>query len=193
MTRAVSQKWIGIGLGVVAAAVMVVGAFHPTWVTGSDYGIESKVGLRSIEICQYVQAELEGPAERSCESVDFGVWKDSAFAPDGFDTFRILCLAAFICGLAAAASLLLCAGLTAAGKWVHWFVQPASLAILTSVATVLAAVLALALNPFKGVGWGTGPGFLIMGGGATAGLLAGIVLGRLKPPDEDLFYPPFES
>lgn len=189
----VSQKWTGIGLAVAAAAVMIIGAFHPTWVTGKDYGIESSVGLRSIRICQDVQPDPGEPAQRSCEPVDFGTWKHSEFAPEGFGTFRILCLVTFFCGLAAALMLLISAGLSAANKWVHWFIQPASAGILLSIATVIAAVLALALNPFKGVGWGTGPGFLIMGGGATAGLLAGILLGRLKPPDEDLFDPPFGS
>ena len=189
----VNQRWTGIGIAVAAAVVIVIGAFHPTWVTGRDFGIQSDVGLRSIRICQDVQPNADELAERSCESVTFAEWGDSAFAPKGFGTFRTLCLIAFFSGLATAVMLLLCAGLSGADKWVHWFIQPSSAVILLSMGTGLAAVLALAMNPFTRAGWGTGPGFLIMGGGATGGLLAGIMLGRLKPPDEDLFDPPFDS
>lgn len=88
----------------------------------------------------------------------------------------------FILGLIAAPLLLLCAILGAAKKYVHWPIQPTTLALFAVILIFITGPVTVALNPFTGLG--VGLGFWLFGAGATGALVSGIMLGRLRPPDD---------
>lgn len=182
MAEGKNNRWRAVGLAVAAAALLIGGAFSSRWIVGTDFDIETRVGLRHHVTC------IEG----DCTPVSLAEVAASPAAPAGAGTFRALAAVAFWAGLAASLALLLAAALAALARPVHWPVAPESAAILTSIACIGLAVAVLVSHPYQAAGWGTGPGFLIYGAGATAGLLAGILLGRLPRDDIDHFSPPFE-
>lgn len=88
----------------------------------------------------------------------------------------------FIIGLVVAPLLLLCVILGAAKKFVHWPIQPTTLALFAVILIFITGPVTVALNPFTGLG--VGIGFWLFGAGATSALISGIMLGRLHPPDD---------
>ena len=97
-------------------------------------------------------------------------------------SFLFFAQATFVLGFVVSTLLLLCAGLVAARRFVHWPIAPTTLALFSVILIFITGPVTVALNPFVGLGvdWG----FWLFGAGATGGLIAGIVLGRQRPPDD---------
>jgi len=176
---------LGLVAGAAGIAALLVGLFSNDWVIGSDYGIETHVGLRAEKLCQVVQPDPARPGTGSCITVSFDDIANSPSAIDGFDTFSLLAKATFYVGLACCAIVLLIMILTVAKKFPDLPISPSTLGIIMSFASVIMIALVLALHPWKKVGWGTGWSMMVAGGGACGCLLAAILLGRLRPPVDD--------
>ena len=180
-----TSRIAGLAAGVLGVAALLWGLFSHHWVIGKEFGIESHVGLRAIELCQEVQPDPAQPGERVCTAVSHGDILGTPSAIDGFKTFTQLGAATFYAGLACAAVLLLVMVLAALGRHPDLPIAPSTLAIVLAAGTIVLIALTLSLHPWKGVGWGTGSSILLAGAGATACLLAGILLGKLRPAVED--------
>lgn len=175
-TANMNKRLIGILVGVAGIAALVFGLFSNRWVVGQDYGIETHVGLRSIELCQ---------PDADCSSVTHDQIAKSPSKMDGFDTFSLIAASTFYTGLVCAALLLVIVALAGTGKYLHLPIQPTTLGIVTSFVTLMLIAVVLASHPWKAIGWGTGNAVVIAGAGAIAGLFASITLGRVMPDFDD--------
>ena len=173
------QKLIGVACAALAILLLTLAAFSHSWITGRSFDIESKVGLRAVDIC------TEGAP---CEQVSLKEWGESSFAPKGLSTYRVLGGISFWLALATAFALLLSAGFALRGSVPDLPMHPASAALLLTIALLIVGVLTLALHPFKQAGWGTGPGFLLLAGGDVLALAAALLLGRSGPFPEDEWF-----
>lgn len=173
-----SRSKIGLAAAAIAAALLVMAAFSNSWLIGQDHETY-RVGLHSVSICV---------DDSSCESVSLSDWSESAFAPKGLSTYIALGSVSFFAALLTAFFMLVLLGYGAAGKVPRWPVHPGSIALLLSIGLLLVGVLTLALHPFKSAGWGTGPGFMMLGGGDVAALVAALFLGRSVPVSEDEWF-----
>ena len=174
-----SSGKVGLAAAAIAAVLLVLAAFSQSWLIGENYGIKSKVGLRSVDIC----AE-----ESPCENVALSTWSESEYAPKGLSTFTTLGTLSFYTALITAFFMLVLLGYGALGKVPRWPVHPGSISLLLSIGLLIIGVLTLALHPFKSAGWGTGPGFMMLGGGDVAALVAALFLGRSVPMGEDEWF-----
>lgn len=170
---------LGLGAASLAAVLLVMAAFSNSWLIGENFGIKSKVGLRNVDSC-------EGGSD--CVSVDLSTWAESPYAPDGLSTFITLGTSSFYLSLVTAALMVVLLGYGAARKTPRWPIHPGSISLLLSIALLVVGVLTLALHPFKNAGWGTGPGFLLLGGGDVAALIAALFLGRSVAISEDEWF-----
>jgi hypothetical protein len=178
----IRTRWTGIASAAVAVALLVLGALSHEWLIGRDLGIETRLGLREVEICQTVDPQASGDGSRSCESVALAAVGESAFAPDGFDRFGSLATASFWAGLGAAAVLVVCL-LFSLARWAPDLpIHPTTLGILASAAALALGGVTMLKNPYTAlVGWGSGRGFVLYGLGASLGLFGSILLGRARP------------
>ena len=160
---------LGLGAAALAAVLLVMAAFSNSWLIGENFGIKSAVGLRSVDSCE------DGSG---CVSVTLSDWAESPYAPDGLSTYITLGTISFFTALVTALLMLVLLGYGAAKKAPRWPIHPGSISLLLSLALLIVGVLTLALHPFKTAGWGTGPGFLLLGGGDVAALVAALFLGR---------------
>ncbi|MCP4447283.1 MAG: hypothetical protein GY811_18330 [Myxococcales bacterium] len=167
---------LGLGAAAVATVLLVIAALSNSWLIGINGDITSKVGLRNVEICI---------DESSCESVALATWAESPYAPKGLSTFIALGTTSLFLAFLTAGFMLVLLAYAAAKKAPRWPVHPGSIALLLSIALLVVGVLTLALHPFKAAGWGTGPGFMMLGGGDVAALIAALFLGRSAPVSED--------
>lgn len=180
-----SKRALGVIIGLAGIAALLAGLQSVRWVVGTDFGIETHVGLRAMELCQDVQAEDGGPGEEACSRVSHA---DIAKGPSrlpGFETFSLVSRITFVVGLAAAGLVLLVILLALLARYPSFGVSPSTLAILASVGSLVLVALTLAIHPWKEIGWGTGYAIYLAGGGAAACLFASIVLGQLRPPVQD--------
>lgn len=180
-----SKLVLGLVAGAAGIAALLVGLFSTDWVVGSDFGIETHVGLRALRQCQVVQPDLSQPGESICSTISYDDIANSPSAIDGFDTFSLLAQATFYVGLACCAMLLLVMVLAVAKKYPNLPIAPSTLGIVLSFGSVIMVALVLALHPWKKTGWGTGWSMMVAGGGAAGCLLAAILLGHLRPPVDD--------
>ena len=180
-------KRVGVIAAVIGAAVLVVGLLSKRWVVGTDYGIETHVGLHSMEQCQLVQPDVSQPGTMACGTLPLSEIANTPSAIDGFDTFSLVARGTFYTGLACSAIAVLLALLALAGRFPSFFISPSTLGILLSFATLILMAITLAVHPWKKVGWGTGNSYMLAGGGAILCLVGAIALGRLKSPVSDDF------
>jgi hypothetical protein len=176
---------IGLLAGAAGIALLLVGLFSNDWVVGSDFGIDTHVGLRSETLCQVVQPDPSEPGVTGCSDVSFEDMAHSPSAIDGFDTFTIMAAITFYGGLACCGVVVLVILLALAKKYPNLPIAPSTLGIVLSFGSVVMIALVLALHPWKKVGWGTGWSIMVAGGGAAGCLLAAILLGRLRPPVDE--------
>ncbi|HUS63178.1 MAG TPA: hypothetical protein VMZ28_01505 [Kofleriaceae bacterium] len=180
-------KRVGVAAAVIGVAALMFGLFSKRWVVGTDYGIETHVGLHSMEQCQLVQPDLSEPGELACGTLPLSEIANTPSAIEGFDTFSLVARGTFYTGLACSAIALLLALLALANRFPSFFIAPSTLGILASFATLVLMAITLAVHPWKKVGWGTGNSYLLTGAGAILCLIASIALGRLKSPVSDDF------
>jgi len=180
-----NKRLIGAVAGVAGIAMLVFALFSSHWVVGQDYGIETRVGLRSIDLCQPVQQQLDGPEKMDCSSISHAEIARSPSKLDGFETFSLVAALLFYLGLVCATLQLAITVLSSTKIFLHLPVRPTTMGILVSFSTLLLVATTLAIHPWKAVGWGTGYAVLLGGTGAIACLFASITLGRIQPPDED--------
>lgn len=173
------QTLTGLICAGIAAALLILAAFSSSWIKGRHFDIESRVGLRSVDIC------VDGS---DCNEVSLSEWEKSSTAPAGLGRFVVLGQLSFYLCLACAAFLLILLGYSALGKVPSWPIHPGSLTLLLTVALLVVGVATLAMHPFKDAGWGTGPGFLILAAGDIGALAASLILGRSVPHDEDSWF-----
>jgi hypothetical protein len=164
-----------VGSGV-AVIMLLLASFSSSWLIGNNYGIHSKVGLRSVDSCD---------ESGDCERVSLAEWAESPYAPDGLSTYNTLAAISFYLSLATVAAVLALIFFATRKRVPQWPVHPGSAVLLMSIALLLVGVLTLALHPFKSAGWGTGPGFMLLAGGDVAALLAGLMLGRSEDASID--------
>ncbi len=176
---------IGLVAGAAGIALLLVGLFSNHWVVGGEFGIETRVGLRSETICQVVQPDLSEPGTETCRDVTFDAMAGTPSAIDGFATFVTMASVTFYLGLACCGLLLIVMLLAVARKFPNLPIAPSTLGIVLAFGNVVMIALVLALHPWKKVGWGTGWAMMVAGGGAAACLLAAILLGRMRPPVDD--------
>jgi hypothetical protein len=181
-----TKRLAGLVAGALGVAGLLWGLLSNHWVVGKDAGIESHVGLRSIELCQMVRPDLSLPGERACSRVSHTEILGSPSAIDGFETFSIVSRITLYAGLACAAVILLLLVLGALGRTPDLPIAPSTLGIVLSAGTILLIAITLAIHPWKSIGWGTGYSIMVSGAGSTACLLAAILLGRvLRPVNDD--------
>ena len=168
------QRTGGLLAAIAGAVLLVAGALSSAWVVGEDYGIRSRLGLLSLEVC--------GEAE-SCERVGLDELASGPSAPERMGRYRGFALGTLVAGMLAAVAALVTAGFALARRFVERGIQPSSLALIFSALALIAAVLTLSSQPYRG--WGTGSGFMMFGLGAAAALLGAILLGRLRAPVGD--------
>ena len=180
-------KRVGVIAALVGVAALVVGLFSKRWVVGTDYGIETHVGLHSMELCQLVRPDETQPGTLACGTTPLSEIANTPSAIEGFDTFSLVARGTFYTGLACAAIAVLLALLALANRFPSFVIAPSTLGILTSFATLVLMAITLAVHPWKKIGWGTGNSYMLAGGGAILCLVAAIALGRLKSPHADDF------
>lgn len=180
-------KRVGVAAALLGVAALVLGLFSKNWVVGTDYGIETHVGLHSMEQCQLVQADPSEPGTLACGSTPLSEIANTPSAIEGFDTFSLVARGTYYTGLACAAIAALLALLALAGRYPSFFIAPSTLGILASFATLVLMAITLAVHPWKRIGWGTGNSYMLTGAGAILCLVASIALGRLRAPVSDDF------
>ena len=180
-------KYVGLAAAALGVAALVIGLFSKRWVVGTDYGIETHVGLHSMEQCQLVQPDLTEPGTMACGTLPLSEIANTPSAIEGFDTFSLVARGTFYVGLACGAIAVLLALLALAGVFPSFFIAPSTLGILLSFATLVLMAITLAVHPWKKDGWGTGNSYMLAGAGAILCLVASIALGRLKSPVADDF------
>jgi hypothetical protein len=176
---------LGVGAGILGIAALLLGLQSKQWVVGTDFGIETHVGLRVMELCQVVQPELDKPDEEECSTISHGDIAQSPSKLDGFDTFSLVSQITFYWGLVTVGVLLLVILMALVGRFPDTAIAPSTVAILLSFGTVLLVAATLAIHPWKEIGWGTGYAIFLAGGGASGCLLSAILLGRLRPRVRD--------
>lgn len=181
-----SLRAAGVGAGVLGIAALLLGLQSKQWVVGTDFGIETHVGLRVMELCQEVRPAPDGPDEEVCATLSHDDIARSASKQDGFETFSLVSHITFYAGLATVGVLLIVILLALIGRFPNFGIAPSTLAILLSFATTLLVAVTLAIHPWKEIGWGTGYSIFLAGFGAAGCLLSSILLGRLRPPVEDI-------
>ncbi len=190
------NRWIAIGLALVAAGSLVAAALSGSWLANPHLG-QSSFGLRSCSNCCELQSgwtlytSYRLDSEPSCtESNSAYVAKlrdlprvadyaSGAFAPTGWITF-VACLLG-------AAGLVLSAAIAALGKTPALPMSPTTVALLAIMVALISGCVFVATKPgpagFIGVAWG----FWAFSGGAVAGIAGAQMLSRvLRPPDPDL-------
>jgi hypothetical protein len=180
-----NKRVLGVGAGLVGIAALLLGLQSKQWVVGTDFGMETHVGLRVMELCQVVQPELAGPGEEECTMVSHADIAKGPSKRDGFETFSLVSQATFYTGLVAVGVLLIVVLLALVGRYPNSGIAPATIAILLSFATLILVATTLAIHPWKDLGWGTGYSIFLAGGGAASCLLSAILLGRLRPQVQD--------
>ncbi len=178
-----SSTKLGLGAAAIAVVLLVMAAFSTSWIIGENYGIQSRVGLRNVESCTSLDE-----SETTCVSVSLSEWSQSKYAPQGLSTFVTLGSLSFVVALVTAAFMLILLGYGGLRKTPRWPVHPGSISLLLSIGLLVIGVLTLALHPFKTAGWGTGIGFMMLGGGDVAALIASLFLGRSVPMTEDEWF-----
>jgi len=180
-----NKRVLGVIVGLVGIAALLLGleTFH--WVVGSDFGIDTHVGLRVMELCQEVRPDTDQPAERVCGTISHDEIARSPSKRDGFETFSWFANITFYTGLVGIVILLVVMLFALAGRYPKSGIAPSTLAILGNIATMVLIVTTLAIHPWKDLGWGTGYSIFLAGGGGSACLFSAIVLGRLRPPARD--------
>ncbi|HKE19280.1 MAG TPA: hypothetical protein VKB80_30600 [Kofleriaceae bacterium] len=176
---------VGVSAGILGIAALLWGLHSTQWVIGTDFGIETHVGLRVMEQCQTVQPRADAPDQKVCSTFSHGDIARSASKYDGFDTFSLVSHLTFYTGLIAVAVVLLVMLLALLGRFPNTAIAPSTVAIMLSTMTLLLTGATLSINPWKEIGWGTGSSSYLAGVGAAACLAASIVLGRLRPPVQD--------
>lgn len=185
MVRPMNHPWLARAAAALAVALLLIGAHSRDWLRGANFGIETRLGLRAMELCQWVEPE-PGAGERACETVPLAEMATARFAVDGTARYATLAALSYWGGLACALLLALCLALSFATRPLRAPVHPTTLAILAALVALSAAALTLALNPFTRLsGWGSGGGFVLYGGGAGLALFASILLGRARPRPVD--------
>jgi hypothetical protein len=180
-------KRVGVAAAAIGVAALVVGLLSKRWVVGTDFGIETHVGLHSMEQCQVVQPDPSEPGTLACGTLPLSEIANTPSAIEGFDTFSLVARATFYTGLACAGMAVLIALFAMARRFPSFFIAPSTLGILLSFATLVLMAITLAVHPWKRIGWGTGNSYMLAGGGAILCLIASITLGRLRPPASDDF------
>jgi hypothetical protein len=180
-----NKRVLGVCAGLAGMAALLFGLQSVQWVVGTDFGIETHVGLRAIELCQVVQPEPDRPGEETCSRLSHADIARSPSKLDGFDTFSFFARITFYAGLGAVGLLLIVILLALVGKYPTGGIAPSTLAILLCLATLVLIAVTLGIHPWKEIGWGTGYAIFAAGGGAGACLVSAILLGRLRPPIQD--------
>ena len=119
---------LGVSAGIAGIAALLLGLQSKQWVIGADFGIETHVGLRVMELCQLEQPQADKPEAEVCSTVSHA---DIARSP-GFDTFSLAASITFYTGLVTVAALLLVMLLALLGRFPDTPIAPPTAAILLS-------------------------------------------------------------
>ncbi|HTE53472.1 MAG TPA: hypothetical protein VK698_21605 [Kofleriaceae bacterium] len=179
-----NKRVLGVSAGLAGIAALLLGLQSVQWVVGTDFGIETHVGLRVMELCQVVQPDADRPGEEACSRVSHADIARSPSKLDGFDTFSMVSHITFGAGLVAVGLLLIVILLALVRRYPSGSIWT-TLAIVASFVTLVSIALTLGVHPWKEIGWGTGYSIFLAGGGAAACLFSSILLGQLRPPVQD--------
>lgn len=92
----------------------------------------------------------------------------------------------FYLSLLASLLLVVNIGLAIAKKFIYRPIPPTTLLLFSLILLLVSGPVTVAVNPFKGLGIDIG--FVLFGGGVTLALFGAIMLGRLRPADDDWDY-----
>ena len=185
-----NQRLLGIGLAVVAAALLTFSALSKAWMANPKLGIS--FGPRGCNHCCY----LIGDSSEDCSLSNAGfvdrmrlmakktgddkrLKTSGAFAPAGWATL-VLCLASTV-------GLLATAALAHLKKRPALPVSPASGALLSLMGALIAGCVFVATKPGPAGFVGIAGGFWTFGVGTVVGIAGAQMLARhIRPIDPDL-------
>jgi drug/metabolite transporter (DMT)-like permease len=184
------KRWLGIGLAVAAAALLLYAALSRAWLHNPRLGIS--FGPGGCNNCCY----LVGDAADGCSLSNEGfvdsmramakklgdakaMPTSSAFAPMGWTTY-VLCIVGAL-GLLATAALAL------AKRRPQLPISPASIALLAIMMSLITGCVFVATKPGPAGFVGVANGFWAFGIGTVAGIAGAQMLAKLiRPVDPDL-------
>jgi len=184
------QRLIGLGLAIVAAALLTFSALSKAWIANPKLGIS--FGPRGCQQCCYLIGDTS--AECSLSNASFvesmramakrlgdekAMPTSGAFAPMGWATL-VLCLVSTV-------GLLATSALAFAKKRPALPISPASVALLGLMGALIAGCVFVATKPGPGGFVGIAVGFWTFGIGTVAGIAGAQMLARhIRPIDPDL-------
>ena len=177
-------KILTAALAFVSVAALALASFSGRWMMASDEGSTGTFGLRSAEMC------FEG----TCESTSTAEFVDAVNEGGGTATSAFT-YAGWACSIAlwlAAASLAAAAALMLAGRFIVWPVAPTTLALVGLAIGLISGVVFVAEKPSPHLG--PGVACYLFAGGELAGIIATILVARIRPADPDWDDPqPFDE
>jgi hypothetical protein len=183
-TASGKTKAIAAALAFASALAVAYASFSDRWFSGRDpyTEVRTEMGLRSVESCW---AHENGTVD-GCESASLS---DAAGGESQMPLFGwITTVALWIAALALAGS----AALMLAGKFPVRFVAPTTVALVALAFALIAGCVFLALKPRGPLG--AGPGFIAWAPGELAGIIATILVARIRPADPEWDDPqPFDE
>jgi hypothetical protein len=176
---------VGVLLALAAAGCLIAACCSHRWLANRHVG-DFGYSLLSYEECQ-------GDAAPCSATSNFQVIKNSrnsAFYQNrGVIVFPVAGLVTFVVLLVAAGSLVVAAGIAAAGKRPDLPVSPTTFALLGSMIGIISGCVFVATKPGEvgavGVAWS----FWAFGIGSVAGIAGAQLLAKqIRPPDPDLLH-----
>lgn len=172
-----STKIVTAVLAFASVAVLALANVSVSWMTVHDEDSSGEFGLRSMRIC-------EG-ADVPCDSMSNGDFVDGVQKSGGRAT-QVFAYAGWICSIAlwiGIAALGLAAGLMLAGHFVTRPVALTTIALLALAVGLISGVVFVAEKPSPQLG--PGVACYLFAGGELAGIIATILIARIRPPDWD--------
>jgi hypothetical protein len=170
------SKIIAAALAFAAAAALGWASFSGEWAVLRPDGSAS-FGLRRFEACE--DRDSMAPGDDSAPRCGSGSLMD---IPD-HRAFAIFGWIASVALWIAAASLAASAGLMLAGRFIARFVAPTTIALVGLAIGLVSGMVFLALKPEAA--FGPGPAFWAFAGGSLTGIVATILVARIRPADPD--------
>jgi hypothetical protein len=189
---------VGIGLAIAAGLALIIAAFTPGWLR-SPYGDGTHLGLISATLCANpdrcermsnfaLVSKLNERTEQDTivmERMDRHNELRSYEPEEPSGAFAPMGLVALISAAVGGLSLFLMAFLAIKRKKVESPIQPAQVALLSILLSLITGCAFIATKPGGDRGIGVGYSFWIFGVSAVVGIVGAQILNKLiKPPDK---------
>jgi hypothetical protein len=165
-------------LAFASVAALVLANLSGEWMTAHDDYSSGAFGLRTMQICA-------ADADHACETESNSQFVDEVNAGGGNAT-SVFVYAGWTATFAmwiAAGALAAAAGLMLAGRFVTRPIALTTIALLALAVGLISGVVFVAEKPSPHLGPGTA--CFLFAGGELAGIIATILIARIRPPDWD--------